>query len=53
MHVSELRHTARFLCTTDADNNQIASFYPGAMAEARGIELGPVSSSGSAGSTWS
>lgn len=42
VHVSELRHTARFLCTTDADHNQIASFYPGAMEEARDIELGPV-----------
>src|SRR3954468_13819226 len=39
VRVSELRHTARFLCTTDADQNQIASFYPGAMAEAREIEL--------------
>lgn len=26
-------HTARFVCTTDADLNQIASFYPGAMNE--------------------
>lgn len=42
VHVSELRHTARFLCTTDADQNQIASFYAGAMSEAREIELGPV-----------
>ncbi|WP_433381895.1 carbohydrate kinase family protein [Streptosporangium sp. CA-115845] len=43
VHVSELHHTARFLCTTDDDHNQIASFYTGAMAEARLIELGPVS----------
>ncbi len=43
VHVSELRHTARFLCTTDDDQNQIASFYTGAMEEARFIELGPVS----------
>jgi adenosine kinase len=42
VHVSELHHTARFLCTTDADHNQIASFYTGAMSEAREIELGPV-----------
>jgi adenosine kinase len=42
VHVSELRHTARFLCTTDADQCQIASFYAGAMTEAREIELGPV-----------
>jgi adenosine kinase len=42
VHVSSEHHTARFLCTTDADHNQIASFYTGAMAEAREIELGPV-----------
>jgi adenosine kinase len=30
---SLLRHTARFVCTTDADGNQIGSFYAGAMAE--------------------
>ena len=40
--VSELKHTARFVCTTDSDHNQIASFYPGAMSEAREIELGPL-----------
>lgn len=39
VRVSETRHTARFLCTTDADQNQIASFYPGAMSEAREIDL--------------
>jgi adenosine kinase len=39
VRVSEQRHTARFVCTTDADRNQIASFYPGAMAEAREIDL--------------
>src|SRR5947208_9712501 len=42
VRVSELRHTARFVCTTDTDHNQIASFYAGAMSEAREIELGPV-----------
>lgn len=42
VHVSESAHTARFLCTTDADMCQIASFYPGAMSEAREIELQPV-----------
>ncbi|MFI0431972.1 MAG: carbohydrate kinase family protein [Candidatus Nanopelagicales bacterium] len=42
VQVSEVAHTARFVCTTDAKQNQIASFYPGAMAEARNIELGPV-----------
>jgi adenosine kinase len=42
VHVSQTKHTARFLCTTDADSNQIASFYPGAMSEARDIELKPI-----------
>ncbi|HEY8472517.1 MAG TPA: carbohydrate kinase family protein [Natronosporangium sp.] len=42
VHVSEVAHTARFVCTTDDDLNQIASFYAGAMSEARNIELGPV-----------
>jgi len=42
VRVSDSRHTARFVCTTDADQNQIASFYPGAMSEARNIELRPV-----------
>src|SRR3954453_8872244 len=40
--VSELRHTARFICPTDADQAQIASFYAGAMSEAREIELAPL-----------
>lgn len=42
VHVSDVAHTARFICTTDDDANQIASFYPGAMSEARDIELAPV-----------
>ncbi len=42
VHVSDLLHTARFVCTTDADHNQIASFYPGAMSDARQIELGAI-----------
>lgn len=42
VHVSETRHTARFVCTTDEDHAQIATFYAGAMSEARQIELGPV-----------
>ena len=37
MHVSDDAHTARFVCTTDEDMRQIASFYPGAMAQAREI----------------
>ena len=32
-------HTARFTCTTDADLNQIASFYPGAMSEDASLDL--------------
>jgi adenosine kinase len=42
VRLSQLKHTARFVCTTDSDLNQIASFYPGAMSEAREIELGPL-----------
>jgi adenosine kinase len=42
VHVSEVSHTARFVCTTDEDMCQIASFYAGAMSEARNIELAPV-----------
>jgi adenosine kinase len=43
VRVSETAHTARFVCTTDDEQCQIASFYPGAMSEARLIELAPVS----------
>jgi adenosine kinase len=42
VYISEVAHTARFVCTTDDDMCQIASFYAGAMAEARNIELSPV-----------
>jgi adenosine kinase len=42
VYVSEVAHTARFVCTTDDDMCQIASFYAGAMSEARNIELSPV-----------
>ena len=42
LHYSPTRHTARFICTTDRAHAQIASFYAGAMSEAREIELGPV-----------
>jgi adenosine kinase len=42
VRVSELVHTARFVCTTDDDMCQIASFYAGAMAEAPLIELAPI-----------
>jgi adenosine kinase len=40
--ISESAHTARFTCTTDIDMAQIASFYPGAMSEARNIKLADV-----------
>ncbi|MFD3939156.1 carbohydrate kinase family protein [Streptomyces sp. NPDC058611] len=39
VQVSETLHTARFVCTTDVDQNQIATFYAGAMAEAHRIDL--------------
>ncbi len=42
VHVSAVAHTARFVCTTDEDMCQIASFYAGAMSEARQIELLPI-----------
>jgi adenosine kinase len=42
VHVSDVAHTARFVCTTDDDMCQIASFYAGAMSEARNIELRPI-----------
>ena len=41
IHVSEVAQTARFVCTTDEAQNQIASFYAGAMSEARNVELSP------------
>lgn len=42
VHISSTKHTARFVCTTDATMAQFASFYPGAMSEARQIELAPI-----------
>ncbi|HET9138720.1 carbohydrate kinase family protein [Actinophytocola sp.] len=42
VRISEVAHTARFVCTTDDDMCQIATFYAGAMAESRLIELEPV-----------
>jgi len=47
VRVAEHLHTARFVCTTDADGNQIASFYAGAMNEARHIDLGEILQAGS------
>lgn len=42
VYVSESAYTARFVCTTDQDMAQIASFYPGAMSEARNIKLADI-----------
>lgn len=39
VHVSQTHRTARFVCTTDREQKQIASFYAGAMSEARDIDL--------------
>ncbi|MFF7301114.1 PfkB family carbohydrate kinase [Streptomyces sp. NPDC008265] len=39
VHVSADHQTARFMCMTDQDSNQIASFYAGAMADAARIDL--------------
>ncbi|WP_089249091.1 carbohydrate kinase family protein [Rhodococcoides kyotonense] len=46
VRVSTTAHTARFVCTTDDDMAQIASFYPGAMSEAREIAIGDVAADG-------
>ena len=42
IRTSAVRHTARFVCTTDENHAQIASFYAGAMTESREIELAPL-----------
>jgi len=42
VRISETHHTARFVCTTDTTGAQFASFYPGAMSEARLVELAPI-----------
>jgi adenosine kinase len=42
VRASQRRQTARFMCITDQDANQIASFYAGAMAEAADIDLADV-----------
>jgi adenosine kinase len=34
-------HTGRFVCTTDDDMRQVASFYTGAMARSREIDIAP------------
>jgi len=40
--VSTTQASARFTCTTDRDQAQIATFYPGAMSEAAQIDLADV-----------
>src|ERR1700726_171683 len=40
--ISQTAHPARFPCTPHRDMAQIASFYPGAMSEARNIKLADV-----------
>src|SRR6476619_5526105 len=40
--ISDSAYTARFVCTTDEVMAQLASFYPGAMSEARNIKLADV-----------
>lgn len=42
VRISTELYTATFMVTTDHDLNQIASFFPGAMSEAREIELAPI-----------
>jgi adenosine kinase len=39
VRVSDTAHTARFMCTTDDEMAQLASFYAGAMSESREISL--------------
>ena len=41
VRISQL-YTASYMVTTDRSLNQMASFFPGAMSEAREIELGPI-----------
>lgn len=43
VHTSKTAHTARFMCTTDQEQNQIASFYPGAMSESNQIDIESIS----------
>ncbi|WP_217236084.1 carbohydrate kinase family protein [Streptomyces sp. AC555_RSS877] len=42
VRISRTLHTARFVCTTDEVQNQIATFYAGAMADASKIDLAAV-----------
>lgn len=40
--VSKHQKTAHFIVTTDTEHNQFATFFAGAMSEARNIELQPI-----------
>lgn len=42
VQASTTRHSARFVCTTDTNQNQLATFYAGAMSEASEIDLGAI-----------
>ena len=42
VYVSPTKHTARFVCTTDTEMNQIGSFYAGAMSDSAEIEISPI-----------
>jgi adenosine kinase len=42
VRISTELYTGTFMVTTDLDLNQMASFFPGAMSEAREIELAPI-----------
>uniref|UniRef100_UPI003D91EE6E carbohydrate kinase family protein n=1 Tax=Gordonia sp. B7-2 TaxID=3420932 RepID=UPI003D91EE6E len=42
VRVSDVHHTARFMCTTDETMAQLATFYAGAMSESREISLAGV-----------
>jgi len=42
VRISDTLASARFTCTTDLDHAQIATFFPGAMAEAADIDIADV-----------
>ena len=42
VQISDEKHTARFVCTTDQEMCQIGSFYAGAMGEAANIDISPI-----------
>ncbi|WP_207841313.1 carbohydrate kinase family protein [Williamsia soli] len=44
VRVSDTAHTARFMCTTDDEMAQLASFYAGAMSESREISISALAS---------